>query len=145
MPVVFARSTNALRAALPSGWVVSVQSPVSIDDESEPEPDVSVAPGQLADYRDTHPSRPVLVVEVAESSLRFDRLRKGSLYARAAIPDYWIVNLIDRVLEVYRDPGPEPSARYGWAYRSVVTLTPPDVVEPVGLSGVRVAVADLLP
>jgi Uma2 family endonuclease len=135
----------ALRAALPSGWIVSVQSPVSIDDESEPEPDVSIVPGQLADYRDAHPSRPVLVVEVAESSLRFDRLRKGSLYARAAIPDYWIVNLVDRVLEVYRDPGPEPSARYGWVYRSVVTLTPPRVVEPVGLSGVRVAVADLLP
>jgi Uma2 family endonuclease len=82
-----------LRAALPPGWIVSVQSPVSIDDESEPEPDVSVAPGQLADYRDAHPSRPVLVVEVAESSLRFDRRRKGSLYARAGLPDYWIVNL----------------------------------------------------
>jgi Uma2 family endonuclease len=135
----------ALRAALPPGWIVSVQSPVSIDDESEPEPDVSVVPGRPLDYRDTHPSRPVLVVEVAESSLRFDRRRKGSLYARAGLPDYWIVNLVDRVLEVYRDPGPETSAPYGWAYRSVVTLAPAAVVEPAGLSGVRVAVADLLP
>jgi Uma2 family endonuclease len=135
----------ALRAALPPGWIVSVQSPVSIDEESEPEPDVSVVRGRLADYRDAHPSRPVLVVEVAESSLRFDRRRKGSLYARAGLPDYWIVNLVDRVLEVYRDPGPEPSAPYGWAYRSMVTLTPPAVVEPAALSGVRVAVADLLP
>jgi Uma2 family endonuclease len=135
----------ALRAALPPGWIVSVQSPVSIDDESEPEPDVSIVPGRLTDYRDAHPSRPVLVIEVAESSLRFDRQRKGSLYARAGLPDYWIVNLVDRVLEVYRDPGPEPSAPFGWAYRSVVTLAPPAVVEPAELSGVRVAVADLLP
>lgn len=99
----------ALRAALPPGWVVSIQSPLSLDDESEPEPDVFVVPGRPSDYRDAHPSRPVLVVEVAESSLRFDRLRKGSsLHARAGVPDYRIVNLVDRVLEVHRDPAPEP-------------------------------------
>jgi Uma2 family endonuclease len=136
---------RALRAVLPPGWLVSSQLPVSLDDESEPEPDVVVVPGRPSDYRDAHPDRPVLVVEVAESSLRFDRLRKGSLYARAGLGDYWIVNLVDRVLEVYRDPGPEPSAPYGWAYRSVVTLAAPAVAVPVGLGGVRVAVADLLP
>jgi Uma2 family endonuclease len=140
------RAVNyALRAALPPGWIVSVQSPVSLDDESEPEPDLIVAPGRLADYRDAHPSRPVLVVEVAESSLGFDRLAKGSLYARAGIPDYWIVNLVDRVLEVYRDPTPEPTAPWGWAYRSVATLAAPSVVGAVGITGVEVAVAALLP
>ena len=54
--------------------------------------------------RSTHPSRPVLVVEVAESSLSFDRADKGGLYARAGIRDYWIVNLVDPLPEVYRDP-----------------------------------------
>jgi hypothetical protein len=53
---------------LPSGWIVSVQSPVSLDDESEPEPDVVVVPGQPADHRHVHPSRPALVVEVSQSS-----------------------------------------------------------------------------
>jgi Uma2 family endonuclease len=136
---------HALRAVLPPGWLVSSQLPVSLDDESEPEPDVFVVPGRPSDYRDAHPSRPVLVVEVAESSLRFDRLRKGSLYARAAVPDYWIVNLVDRVVEIHRDPGPEPTAPWGWAYRSVATLAPPATVPLIAVSAAEVAVADLLP
>jgi Uma2 family endonuclease len=135
----------ALRAVLPPGWIVSVQSPVSLDDESEPEPDLVVVPGRLADYWHAHPTRPALAVEVAESSLAFDRRDKGSLYARAGIQDYWIVNLVNRVLEVYRNPGPESSAPYGWAYRSVVTLAPPATVVPVGFTAVQVFVADLLP
>src|SRR5215469_14042126 len=99
---------DALRAVLPHGWLVRIQMPVALDDESEPEPDVAVVPGEWADYRTSHPSRPVLVVEVAESSLSFDREDKGSLYARAGVRDYWIVNLVDRTLEVYRDPEPHP-------------------------------------
>lgn len=135
----------ALRAVLPPGWIVSVQSPVSLDDESEPEPDLVVLAGRPADYRHAHPTRPALVVEVAESSLAFDRRRKGSLYARAAIVDYWIVNLAGRVLEVYRDPQPAPGAAYGWAYRSMTTLVPPAFIAPLGITGARVGVADLLP
>lgn len=136
---------HALRAVLPEGWLVSVQLPVSLDDESEPEPDIVVVPGRPSDYRHAHPTRPVLAIEVAESSLAFDRRVKGSLYARAGIPDYWIVNLVDRVLEVYRDPGPEASAPYGWAYRSVDTLAPPAVLVPVTFADIQVSVADLLP
>src|SRR5438045_7551516 len=63
---------DALRAALPNGWVVRVQDPLALDDESAPEPDVAVVPGTRADYRGGHPTRPALVVEVAESSLAFD-------------------------------------------------------------------------
>jgi Uma2 family endonuclease len=139
------RADYALRAALPTGWVVSVQSPVSLDDDSEPEPDLVVAAGGPDDYLDAHPTAPVLVVEVAESSLAFDRRDKGSLYARAGVPEYWIINLVDRVLEVYRDPGREPSAPSTWAYRSKATLAAPSIVTPVGLPGVRVPVAGLLP
>src|SRR5262245_12911210 len=100
----------ALRAVLPSGWTVRLQAPVSLDEESEPEPDLVVVPGRPADYRRAHPTHPVLAIEVAESSLAFDREQKGSLYARAAIEEYWIVNLVDRVLEVYREPAPDDSA-----------------------------------
>ncbi len=122
-----------MRAVLPPGWLVRIQLPVSLDDESEPEPDLVVVPGRPGDYRESHPERPVLAIEVAESSLSFDREQKGSLYARAGVQDYWIVNLVDRVLEVYRDPGPDPAAIYGWRYRSVTTLLPPAVVVPLRL------------
>ena len=73
------------------------------------------------------------------------RRRKGSLYARAGIADYWIVNLVGRVLEVYRDPQPAPGAAYDWAYRSMATLVPPAVIAPLGITDARIAVADLLP
>jgi len=135
----------ALRSVLPPGWIVRLQAPVSLDDESEPEPDLVVVPGRPADYRHAHPARPVLAVEVAESSLAFDRVHKSSLYARADIQDYWIVNLVDRVVEVYRDPGPDSSAPYGWRYRAVTTLAPPAVVAPLAFPAIQIAVADLLP
>jgi Uma2 family endonuclease len=139
------RVDYAVRAALPAGWSVRVQAPVSLDDESEPEPDVAVVEGLPGSHRDAHPARPVLVIEVAESSLIFDRQRKGGLYARAGLLDYWIVNLIDHVLEVHREPAPNAAAPYGWSYRSMATFRPPTVVEIVGVSGARVAIADLLP
>src|SRR5215831_9160700 len=110
---------DALRAVLPPGWVVRAQMPVALDDESEPEPDLTVVPGARADYRVGHPVRPALVIEIADSSLGFDREDKGSLYARGGVEDYWIVNLVDRVLEVYRVPEPEGQAAYGWRYRAV--------------------------
>ncbi len=139
------RVDYALRSVLPPGWLVRVQSPVSLDDESEPEPDLAVVPGHPGDYPDAHPARPALVIEVADSSLGFDRRDKGSLYARARLADYWIVNLVDRVVEVYRNPARAAWAPHGWAYQTVATLTPPAVVVPLGLTGVQIAVADLLP
>ena len=111
---------EALRVAFGAGWDVRTQFPVALDDESEPEPDVAVVPGSFRDYVASHPSRPVLVVEVSESSLAFDRAHKGSLYARVGLADYWIVNLIDRVLEVYREPGRDPNAPFGWRYQQLV-------------------------
>ena len=124
---------------------LQVLAPVSLDDESEPEPDLAIVPGGLRDYLHEHPARPVLAVEIADSSLSFDRRRKGSLYARAGIEDYWIVNLVNRVLEVYRDPGPDPSAYYGWRYRSVTTLAPPAAASPLAFPAIQIAVSDLLP
>ena len=135
----------AVRAILPPGWIVRTQAPVSLDDESEPEPDVAVVAGRPMDYRETHPTHPALLVEVADASLYFDRHHKGSLYARAAIHDYWIVNVANQVLEVYRDPGPDSSAAYGWRYRSVVSLTRADVVVPLAFPAARISVTDLLP
>ena len=137
------RTGDLLRAALPAGWLVRVQMPVALDDESEPEPDLAVVAGAWADYDAGHPFRPALVVEVAESSLLFDRAEKGSLYARAGIADYWILNLVDRVLEVYREPAPDPGAPYGWRYLSGERLDAAAVASPLALPSVRLAVRAL--
>src|SRR5437870_13876940 len=110
---------RALTHAFGAGWDVRAQGPIALDDASEPEPDVAVVRGELRDYVEAHPADPVLVVEVALTSLASDRAHKSSLYARAGRPEYWIVNLVDRVLEVYREPVASPSAPYGWDYRTM--------------------------
>lgn len=135
----------ALQKAFGFGYRVRVQLPLALDDDSEPEPDVSVVRGSLAQADRTLPSRPDLVVEVAESSLTFDRREKASLYARAGVEDYWIVNLVSRVLEVLRDPAADPTAPYGWRYARTRILTGADVVFPVGAPLSRIPIADLLP
>src|SRR5262245_19824333 len=136
---------ESLRTAFGPHWQVRGQGPLALDDESEPEPDVAVVPGSFRDYVLEHPSQPVLVVEVSESSLALDRDYKGSLYARAGLADYWIVNLVDGVLEVYRDPVPEPPAPFGWRYRVVEVLGGEGAVSPLALPGVQIRVIDLLP
>ena len=136
---------DALRAILPRGWLVRSQMPVALDEESEPEPDIAVVQGSRADLWNAHPARLSLAVEVAESSLDFDRNEKGSLYARAGITDYWIVNLVDRVVEVYRDPAPDAAALYGWRYRSLEVLRASDSITLLAIPSARAAVSDLLP
>jgi Uma2 family endonuclease len=136
---------RALGEAFGPGWLVRSQMPVALDEESEPEPDVAVVPGDARDYTDAHPERPVLVVEVALSRLGFDREHKGSLYARAGLPDYWIVNLPDRRLEVFRGPVADAAAPFGWRYGSAQALGPDERVAPLAAPGVAVLVADLLP
>jgi Uma2 family endonuclease len=136
---------DALRTAFGEGWRVRVQLPVALDDESEPEPDLAVVRGTARDHLSAHPSRPVLIVEAAESSLAVDREHKGGLYARAGIDDYWIVNLVEHSLEVHREPGAAPDARHGCRYHSIVTLRAGDVVTPLAAPHARIAVDDLLP
>ncbi len=138
-------AAEALRRAFGGGWTVRVQDPIAPDDESEPEPDLAVVPGSPREYLATHPSRPALVLEVSDSSLAFDRRDKGSLYARAQILDYWIVNLVDRVLEVYRDPVLSADALYGWSYARVLRLGPEATISPVAAPAGSISVTDLLP
>ena len=78
-----------------------IQSPFAASDDSEPEPDVAVLPP--SDYRDDHPKTAFLVIEVADSSLRYDRTEKAELYAAAGIEEYWIVNTRHGLIEVHTD------------------------------------------
>jgi Uma2 family endonuclease len=129
--------TEALRSLF-SGHSVRTQLPLALGEHSEPEPDIAVVPGNPRDYPKDHPSSAVLVVEVADSSLRHDRLRKLPLYARWAIPEVWIVDLGEPALEVYRDPT-------GERYRSRMVLRGGDCVSPLSYPDAVLAVADLLP
>jgi Uma2 family endonuclease len=132
----------ALQRAFGSRYDVRVGSPVALDDTSEPEPDLAVVRGRPFDYRDALPARPVLVVEVSRTSIEKDRQRKGPLYARQGVADYWIVNLAARALEVYREP--IRSARR-WKYRNVRLLKPGVIVSPLAVPHARIRVADLIP
>ena len=136
---------EALRRAFAVGWDVRSQLPVALDDESEPEPDVSVVPGTFRDYPHDHPPRAVLVVEIAESSLRLDRGEKASLYARAGLADYWIVNLVEHVLEVHRDPVADPAAPHGWRYGTTLTRRAGEAVTPLAAPDAVIPVGDLVP
>jgi len=136
---------EAFEAAFGPGWDVRTRGPITLDEESEPEPDIAVVPGGPRDYLAAHPSCPPLVLEVAEATVVFDRDNKGGLYARARIPDYWVVNLIDSALEVYRDPVIDADTPYGWRYASPAILGPGDHVTPLAAPSARIAVSDLLP
>ncbi|MDR7555981.1 MAG: Uma2 family endonuclease [Armatimonadota bacterium] len=116
---------------------VRVQMPLALGADSEPEPDLAVVAGDPRSRTAQHPTTAALVVEVADTTLEFDRTRKLALYARAMIPEYWIVNLVDRVLEVYRDP-------LEGTYRTIRRLGAHDRVVPLCALGPLV-VADLLP
>lgn len=133
------RVDAVVRAAFPD-HVISVQLPFRAGSRSEPEPDVSVVPGEVRNYDKRHPDRAVLMVEVSDSSLVQDRLTKARIYAAAGVPEYWIVNLVDDVLEVYRSPDAE--ARL---YRETTTLDRTAAVRPLNAPHAEIRVADLLP
>jgi Uma2 family endonuclease len=118
----------------------SIQNPIRLSD-SEPEPDFVLLLRRDDFYASGKP-RPAdayLVVEVADASLAYDREVKGPLYAENGIAEYWIVNLVDRCLEVYRGPQPDGT------HADVRTLWPGDTVSLALLPTVAVAVADLIP
>lgn len=134
----------ALRPLLREDWLLREQKPIKLSD-SEPEPDLVILRGPLRLYERRHP-RPAdlaVVVEVADTTLEFDRRDKGLAYARARIPVYWIINLIDRRVEVYTEPkgGKSPAYRRRTDYS-------PDAEVPLVIDGDEVGkirVRELLP
>jgi Uma2 family endonuclease len=128
---------HLLMRVCPSTHHVRSQVPLALGEYSEPEPDVMVVEGAPDVYTDGHPSTAILVAEVADSSLATDREQKRLLYAQHGIPEYWIVNLVNGHLEVYRDPA-------AGDYKSKTTLERSGTVTPP-FADTALAVADLIP
>jgi Uma2 family endonuclease len=106
----FVNNLNRLLSRrLPEHTVVSVQNPLPLSDDTEPQPDLAVLRTRDVSYKDREAwaEDAVLVIEVAESSLAYDRSTKRRLYAEAGIPEYWVVNCPAETIEVHRDPGPD--------------------------------------
>lgn len=130
---------------LPAGWFIQTQDVVGLA-ASEPEPDAAILRGDETSYdtRQPEPADVGIVIEVADSTLRTDRREKGRLYAQAALPVYWIVNVADGQIEIYTDPDPAANPPV-YATRTDYLLGQ-DL--PIVLDGVQVAtipVADLIP
>lgn len=136
------KSYEVLRRIAPAGHHAPPTPQLRLDESA---PDCCIIPGRIEDYRQAVPTGAILVVEVSDTTLPDDRLDKGSLYASAGIRDYWIVNLVDNVVEGYRDPRPDASQPSGYAYGPAAVFRPGEFIEPMAIPGARVAVVDLLP
>jgi Uma2 family endonuclease len=139
------RVAEVLRAAFGHGFWVRSQSPVNLGKYSEPEPDVSVVRNAREDYAD-HPTTALLIVEVSDSTLAYNRRHKASLYASVGIADYWIVNSVHNQDEVYRNPVVDSAQPFGFRYADAAILrVAGDTVSPLAKPTAQVNVSDLLP
>ncbi|HEY1065233.1 MAG TPA: Uma2 family endonuclease [Pirellulales bacterium] len=139
-----ALTADALRQAFGQGFYIRAQFPLALFPGSTPEPDVAVVPGSPRDYP-TAPTTALLIVEVSDSTLAFDRRPKASLYAAAGIAEYWIVDLRARALEVRRDPIADPAEPHGARYASTFTVAPGQTLSPLAAPNAVVDPAQLLP
>lgn len=113
---------------------VRVQLPFAAGRDSLPEPDLAVV--KTGYFKDAHPDRAFLVIEVADSSLAFDRREKAELYARAGVPEYWVVNIADRIIERYTEPA-------GGSYARVTPFRSGEAIAPLGFPDVGVRIDEL--
>jgi Uma2 family endonuclease len=139
------RCEKRLTLVFAESYDVRGQLPIALDVRSEPEPDLAVVVGSPDDYAKAHPTTAVLILEISDTTLAYDRSKKAALYARAGIADYWIINLLERLLEVHRQPAPIRGKPLGHGYQSIVRLDDTQFVSPLAAPESRIAVVDLLP
>lgn len=136
--IAIGKTAKALASVLGGGFAVEQQMPMRLDDGTETVPDMLVLAGQSDDYADVPAaSDALLIVEVSDATLRYDRRTKARLYAAESIADYWLLNLNARTLEVRRQPE-------GGTYRSLTTYGDEEAVAPLSAPNAPVRVADLL-
>ncbi len=134
------RTATLLRALLENLAAVYTQDPIALDDNSEPEPDIAVVRIDPLDYATHHPtpSEVYLIIEVADSSLAYDREIKAKIYARAGIADYWILNVNERQLHVFREPTED-------GYQSEIILGESASISPLQFPAFNIAIQQMLP
>ena len=151
---------DKLKKLLGGNITVRVQQPLLPGGLSQPEPEIAVVVGtsiarlyahhsafdeNSSDYSALFPTTAELVIEISDATLRADQTTKAAIYARAQIAEYWIVNLVDRTLEVRRNPSPMEGALLGHGYRSTQILLPGESIAPLGAATSPVGVDELLP
>lgn len=139
-----ARLTSLFVGAFGSTHEIRVQLPLTLSSHSEPEPDFALVSLERANQAARHPDGADLALEIADTTLPFDRHEKSGLYARAGIPEYWILNLKGQRLEVRRDPAENPEGAFGWDYSSLTVLAGGQRVCPLFAPGVEFEVSVLL-
>jgi len=134
------RTASLLRDLLGNQAAIYTQDPIALDDNSEPEPDIAVVRIDPFDYATHHPtpSEVYLIIEVADSSLTFDREIKAKAYARSGIADYWVLNVGDRQLHVFREPTEN-------GYQSEVILAETASISPIEFPAFNIAIQEMLP
>jgi Uma2 family endonuclease len=138
------RVAALLRNAFGAGYHVRTHRPLGLGTHSEPVPDVAVVSGTREQCASQHPTIAVLVVEISDRSLTSDHTRKASLYARAGIADYWLLNIVEHELQVRRTPVTDAAQAFGHGYASLAVLVPPTTVSPLVVPQVSLAVTDLI-
>ncbi len=140
------RTDAQVRLAFGTGWRFRVQLPLVLNLHTDPMPDIAVIPGVLVGDPE-HPTAAALVVEVSDTTFDTDVTEKAELYATAGVADYWVLDVVNRQLHVFRDPQPLPlpPTLGATAYRTHLTLGPNDTVSPLAVPTALIRVADLLP
>jgi Uma2 family endonuclease len=133
---------DVLLPLIPPGWRLAIEAPIRIPDYDEPEPDLAIVRGTRKDYTTRHPGPADigLLIEVSDTTLDRDRGEKQLAYARGGVPTYWIVNLVDRQLEIYTDP-----TEAGYRERRVLTAAEEVTVAVDGHELGRFFISDVLP
>lgn len=139
------KTLKYLESAFDTVYMVRPQMPLMLNADDLPEPDLAVVEGNADDYNEEHPSAAVMVVEISDSTLAKDRTLKAAIYAEAAIAEYWIVNLVDRVLEVHRQPAALAGEPLNYGYRSITRYAESDSLAPLAAPNALITVGQLLP
>ena len=126
-----------------SDFCVRTQGTLDLGADSQPQPDAAVVLGTFRDYAQAHPTTAVLLIEVSDSTLAIDRNVKASVYARGRISEYWIINLKNRCVEVYRKPIEDPNLGFIYSERTVFGEN--QSISPLAKPQSKIKVADMLP
>lgn len=140
------KTAHTLGIAFGPEYTIRQQMPIVVAADGEPEPDICVVHGLPDDFSD-HPTQndALLVVEISDTTLRFDLGRKAAYYAEAGIADYWVLDLTNRRLHAHRNPISDPQARFGFRYQAITEILAGGSITPLALPNVAVSVQDMLP